>query len=116
MVYIPLIGILNLPATYEIYNKVHIAKQAKMDVWSLLSSLMTPAENKLAGLDDIGTALAYAIIFVTIAVFTEAIIAWYGNRRFLSYLAVGIAGVLAMLLLIARGLPLVVLNVYAHVQ
>jgi hypothetical protein len=116
IVYIPIIGILNLPGTYQLYNKIRAAKRNETDPLSLLSSLLTPTENGLRGLDEIGTVLSYAIMFLTAAVFTEAVIAWYGNRRFLSYLAVGTAGVLAMFSLIGMGLPLYIFNIYAHVQ
>jgi len=116
VVYIPIIGILNLPGTYQLYNKIRAAKRNETDPFSLLSSLITPTENGLRGLDEIGTVLACAIMFLTAAVFTEAVIAWYGNRRFLSYLAVGAAGVLATFPLIGMGLPLYILNIYAHVQ
>src|SRR4029077_13645108 len=116
IVYIPIIGILNLPGTYQLYNKIRAAKRNETDPLSLLSSLVTPTENGLLGLDEIGTVLSFAIMFPTAAVFTEAVIAWYGNRRFLSYLAVGTAGVLAMFSLIGMGLPLYIFNIYAHVQ
>jgi len=116
IVYIPVISILNLPSTYQIYQNIRAAKRNEMDAFSLVSSLLTPTENGLGGLDEIATVLGYVIMFLTTAVFTEAVIVWYGNRRFLSYLAVGASGVLAIIPLVGLGLPLYILNIYAQVR
>src|SRR5438067_523083 len=116
IVYIPLYGLLNLPRTFQLYNTIRAAKREQIDALSLAANLLTPAENQLSGLNEIATVLGYAILFTAVAVFTESIIAWYGNRRFLSYLSVGAAGVLAFIPVVGIGMPLYILNVYAHVQ
>ena|SRR5438874_4437504 len=116
MVYIPVIGLLNLPGTFQLYNKIRAAKREQLDVLSLVTKLLTPGDSGLAGFDEIATSLAYVIMFLAAAVFTEATIVWYGNRRFLSYLAVGVAGLLAFIPIVSVGMPLYILNIYAHVQ
>jgi hypothetical protein len=118
IVYIPLYGVLNLPRTFQLYNKIRAAKHDSdhMDVLTLAANLLTPVDDQLSGLNEIATVLGYAILFTAAATFTEAIIAWYGNRRFLSYLSVGAAGVLAFIPVAGIGMPLYILNVYAHVQ
>lgn len=116
IVYIPIIGILNLPGTFELYNKIRAAKREQLDLSSLLAKLMMPVDNGLAGFDEVATGLGYAVMFTAGAVFTEAIIVWFGNRRFSSYLAVGGAGVLAFIPLVGIAMPIYILNIYAHVQ
>ena len=119
IVYIPLYGVLNLPRTFQLYNKIRAAKRESgdhIDVLSFAANLLTPADDQLSGLNEIATVLGYAILFTAAATFTEAIIAWYGNRRFRSYLSVGAAGVLAFIPVAGIGMPLYILNVYAHVQ
>jgi hypothetical protein len=116
IVYIPAIGLLNLPGTFQLYNKIRAAKREQLDPLSLASRLLTPTDSGLAGFDEIATSLAYLIMFLAAAVFTEATIVWFGNRRFLSYLAVGSAGLVAFIPIACIGLPLYILNIYAHVQ
>lgn len=116
IVYIPIFGILNLPRTFQLYNDIQAAKRAQMDALSLATKLLMPTDNQLSGVNEISTVLGYTIMFAAAALFTEAIIVWYGNRRFLSYLAVGGAGILAFIPIVGIGMPLYVLNIYAHVQ
>jgi hypothetical protein len=116
IVYIPVYGLLNLPRTFQLYNTIRAAKREQIDALALATKLLLPADNQVSEFDEIITVLAYTVLFAAAAVFTEAIIAWYGNRRFLSYLAVGTAGVLAFIPVAGIGMPLYILNIYAHVQ
>jgi len=116
MVYIPIVGMLNLPGTFQLYNKIRAAKREELDPSPLLAKLLMPTDNGLAGFDEIATGLGCAVMFVAGAVFTEAIIIWFGNRRFSSYLAVGAAGFLAFIPLVGIAMPIYILNIYAHVQ
>src|SRR5437764_10451874 len=76
MVYIPVIGLLNLPGTFQLYNNIRAAKQEKLHPFSLVTKLLTPGDSGLAGFDEIATSFACVIMFLAAAVFTEATMAW----------------------------------------
>lgn len=64
MVYIPVIGLLNLPGTFQLYNKIRVAKREQLDISTFLSRLLAPADSGMAGFDEIATGLAYVVIFL----------------------------------------------------
>jgi len=119
VIYTPITTVMAIPESYKMYALLQMLKHLNVDLSEVFRYIKSHGlMGNIASLDlyqlfVYGTAF---IGFLTLAAYAECIVQWYGNPRFRTYLAVGIAAYVMFWAYREFAVPFRLLLIYSFIQ
>ena len=120
-IYLPLVSLVNLPNTYQIYFAIREIKREGLAMADAIPRYLVITESfknqqLLYYLGEISTALIVCGMLFAMVAFNETICGWYGHPRHRTYLVVSASIFISMTLTVVVGIPILLLILYSYIK